>query len=403
MGKVRLMLETDQVQRLYRELKRSRITVRELSPCHEGLVLIIPWEQLRRVRKILDKMKISYSIMSIGGPAKLASEAKGYPGIILSTLMAVPLMIYYSNVVITLEVQTDKPQIRREVIQVLRDQGICPGTYIPDIDYAVAERELRKRVSGISWAGISRTGAGLSVDIIEVIPEAPSMTRGMPCDLVASETGVIDKLEVYDGQVVRGSGCGVVKGDVIVSGTVVQETSQWVDEKELVDRQTSWVKSIGKAYGTFERTVDFYQPYQTEVTGYTGRTRELNSLLVFSSEIPLFKEVPEGSWEQEEQVKFPEIKGFRLPVGIRTIKLKEYTNAIQWTDKEEAQALAGEQAYRYEQNFLKEYELLDRSTEFIEEDEGLTLRVTYELYGVMSREREFFIPKDITDDEDEKS
>ena len=74
---------------------------------------------------------------------------------------------YLSNVVVRFDILSDDENIRKGVMSVLKEEGVETGTYIPSIDLIVTERALKQKVEGISWAGITRKGDTLIIDVIE--------------------------------------------------------------------------------------------------------------------------------------------------------------------------------------------------------------------------------------------
>ena len=61
--------------------------------------------------------------------------------------------------------------------------------------------------------------------------------------------------------------------------------------------------------------------------------------------------------------------------------------------REQAAARADEKRLTYEQNFLAGERIISRKIDSELTENCAKLMVTYELYGVMSEEREFFIKK----------
>ena len=85
--------------------------------------------------------------------------------------------------------------------------------------------------------------------------------------------------------------------------------------------------------------------------------------------------------------------GLELPIAFVRTELTGYSFAEVPISEREARLLAAQKAELYERNFLSEYELKDRKTEYEVTDEGVTMTVNYTLYGKLSEEVEFFIDK----------
>ncbi len=392
-GGVYYRVTGDSFVKLYRKIYDNGIPVRNMQEKNGVLTLGLSWGYCKRFEELCKSEGCTAERTTKVGLIKLAKLIRSRPGLIAGLAVSLGLWYYYSDVVLTLEVQTDNEKLRSQVTYALKEEGITPGTYIPDINFTVAEREVKKKVGDISWLGISREGSGLTVDIIENIPAAEGIDQGMPSHLTACENGVIEELEVLDGQVKLGVGCGVVKGDIIVSGEIVTESSQWIDGKEIVDRKTAYAKSIGKVYGTFERQMVFEQPFEQLTEIKTGRKEDISFINFFSADIPLFAKLPEGSFTADEERISPTLFGLSMPFGVTRIELSEYDLKNKKLTEDEALEELGDAAYRYEQNFLKDYTIKDRQCVTEKTEKGMTMTVSYTLYGVISREEKFFAPE----------
>lgn len=403
LGSIEYLIEGESFSRLYRGLSNSDLPFSDMKESEGRVTMRVSFEYSRQFEAMCREEGYEPERIGRHGMLRIYKKLLARPGLIVGALLSALLMYYYSNVILTITVDTDDPEIRGKVMDVLTSDGVKPGAYLPDIDLVLEERSLKRQIDDISWAGISRTGSGIAVDIIENIVPEKGIQAGMPCHLVACEDGVIEEIELLDGQLMKCIGSGVTKGEIVVSGKIVTETSKWTDKGEEITTKTRYTRSIGKIRGTFERTVVFEQPFDSEVKAHTGDTETLRYLDIFSAKIPLFHDIPDGWYETEsEERHYPEIGGFMLPMGITEIHLGEFDSRSQLYSEDEAFALAEKSAYRYEQNFLGAYEIKDRQCKKDTAKDGVRLTVTYTLYGDLCRETDFFMPRIIIPDEDTK-
>lgn len=399
LGSIDYIIKGDSFARFYRAVIERDIPVKNMREYKGEIRLSVSAEYTRRLKAVCTESGCTAERQGIHGTLKAVKAVMVRPGLLVGLLISIALMAYFSNFVITLEVETDNEDIRTQVLSVLEEEGITPGAYIPDINYVVIERTLKRKLDDISWAGITRTGCGLSIDLIENIKPVKGIQAGMPCHLVACENGVIDKVEIIDGELKKCIGSGVVKGDIVVSGDYITETSQWIEGKEVFDRYHHYVRSIGKVYGTFERTMTFEQEFETLKKANTPRKEKLFYIDYFSVHIPLFGKAPDGYFTENDKAYTPHLGGLALPFSLCEAELTEYDRVPVTLTEDEAFAEAGEMAYKYEQNFLGEYKLIDRQTTRTVTDNGVKLTVKYTLYGSMCRESEFFMPKNIIEND----
>lgn len=394
LGSIDYMIRDVDYARLLNRLTKEKMIYSDLHEENGCLKITISFEHSFRFEKMCHLEGYKPCKTDIHGMLRFYKSLYTRPGLIFGTLLSALLMAYYSNVILTITVDTDDPAIYGKVMDVLDTDGVKPGAYLPDIDLVLEERSLKRQIDDISWVGISRTGSGIAIDVIENIRSDRGITVGMPCHLVACEDGIIEEIELIDGQLMKCLGSGVTKGEIVVSGKIVTDDRKHTEHEGISDSNTRYVRSIGKIRGTFTRTMVFEQPYDTEQKVMTGKKKKLHYLEILSAKIPLFGKNPDGYFEAEKEMRhFPEIGGFMIPVGVSEIRLNEYDIRSQVLEEDEALSRAEKSAFRYEQNFLDNYEIKGRRAESSKYSNGIRLTVTYELYGDLCRESDFFIPK----------
>ena len=87
-----------------------------------------------------------------------------------------------------------------------------------------------------------------------------------------------------------------------------------------------------------------------------------------------------------------------LPIGTKALNLREYDIRSQVIEKDEAQQRLEEAEKRYEENFLTGYEIRGKSQDISFSEDKAILTVTYDLYGDLCEEQDFFIPRSILPD-----
>ncbi len=379
--------------KFYRAVTAEKLPVRNMREKDNIITLRLSAEYCGQLKELCGRLGLEYEIKKTGGPFKIFGFFRRRPGFIAGGVIALAACIYFSNIVVRFDILCDNKEIYENVMNVLKAEGIETGTYIPNINLVVTERALKQQVEGISWAGITRKGNSLIVDVIETEGDAEREQNRYPSNLVACEDGIIEKVEVQDGQLKLGVGCGVTKGDIVVSGEIITEKSQWIDGKENVETKTSYARAKGKIYGTFERTMVFDQPLSERTEFDTGEKEDKRFFSFYSADIPLFLTKPEGSWKSTQSYTPISLFGIEMPFGITNCELTEYDFKTSTYSQQEALDIAHDKAYIYEKNFLSGYEIKDRQAKDEITDEGVKTTVTYTLYGEMCREVEFFIKK----------
>lgn len=378
--------------KLYRLFRENSI---EASFSGGGEIMEITFGVFRKklVCGIFDRLGCQYELIKKGLLCRISDTVKKRAGLAVGAAVCAAAIMILKNFVVSIEILSDDEQIKADVMTILSDSGVRPMTYIPSVNCVSVERALKQKVDGISWAGISITDSTLIIDVIENT-ESPDMNSGhTPSDLVATHDAVIEDIELYNGQLVKTIGSAVLRGETIVSGKVITEKTEWIDGEEKTEESEKYVRSVGTVYGTYTDVQTFEQSYKDVRLIETGEELSKNYLSVFGVDIPLFLKDSDGLYISEES-SFPlEILGEETPISLKKVSLSGYSFETVVYSKEQAEKRAYELKETYEENFLGDCEILSEDSEISYEDGGAVLTVTYEIYGVISEESQFFIKK----------
>lgn len=392
-GFVNFQLIGDNYIRFYNEIIKENLPCRNLTEKKGILTFSISVEYSGRIKEICEKHNLEWTIVKKRGLFFKAKRLWFRKGIIVGAAVAFVICIALSNFVLRFRILSDDENIKEDIMSVLKENGVEAGSYIPNLNYVELERELKQKVSGISWAGISTSGSTLTIDIVENIDKPESRKTRLPSDLIAKKDAVVEKIELFDGQLMTTVGSAVLKGDKLVSGTVINENVSYKEGKEIKDTTTKYVRSYAKIYGTFYETVVIDQPFTDEKMKVSDRNINKSYLKVFDMQIPLFLSMPEGSYLNKSDYNGLSIFGHKMPIGINKIKLTEYEYENHTYSEAETKALAEEKLLKYVNNFFKNCEIKDYDIKEDVTDNGVKITAVYKLYGDICEETEFFITK----------
>ncbi len=383
----------ENTSKLLAYLTKTQLGINELKQENDCIELTVPFYNSRQLEKICDSLGLNAKIINEGDLLKLTKRILGRPGLIIGFLIFGLIILYLKDVVLRIDIINEDKQIQERIIHVLDEEGVKAGTYIPSIELVKVERALKQRVEGISWAGITRKGNSLIIDVIETIPKEKGSYSRFPTNLVAKENATVDKVLLLDGQLKVIKGSGVRKGDIIISGAIETEEPQPKEDKEAKQTKVRYTRAMGTVEGTFERTVVFEQKYDDVIKVKTGQQVKQRYFSLFSADIPLFFKQKTGDYYSEIESAYPEIAGITLPFGLKTLVLDEYDRRpVHYSDKE-ALELCMKQAERYEKNYLEEYEIKEKNIEKSSDKNSSKITVKYILYGNICEEAAFFIKK----------
>lgn len=392
-GYVNFLINGDDYTRFYNKITEHKLPCTKLKVNNGALSFGISVEYSGQVKAICEELSLNYEIAEKRGFFTLFIRAKKHLGIIFGVAFIVVICLILSNILLRIRILSDNSTIKKDILAVLKENNISAGSYIPNLKLVQLERELKQKVDGISWAGISKSGSTLIIDIVENISAPDKTKKRLPSDIISKHDAVIDKIEVFDGQLVTTVGSAVLKGETLVSGLVINEKVRYKDGKEVIESHNRYVRSLAKIYGTFDETITIFQPYIEKVKCISDENITKKYIRVFDTDIPLFISFPKGEYSAESDINNLSIFGFDFPVGLKKVNLNEIT--FQNTNLTENQATqkAYDKLENYEKNFCEDYKIIDKKVSKKIRKNGVELSVTYKLYGDICEEHEFFIEK----------
>lgn len=302
-------------------------------------------------------------------------------GLLIGILLAFTAALYFSQVVVTIEIEGNSVVSDEVILSALEELDIKAGTPVCKINIPYCENKLRLMIDDVAWAGIRHTGSRLVVQVTEVEHVPEMLLDRVPCNIVASRNAEISSVLVRSGQLKHIVGDYVPKGTILISG---------VDETE--NGRTFVHHAMGDIRGIYEENVSFSAPFHAEEALPTGRTDTQRTLRLFSLDIPLYFGKSNYSSPSETKEKNAVIFGHELPLGIKTRTVSETAVTEKDYTEEELTEKLIERVYLYENNFLGNgTKILSRDITTETNGDALTLRAAYRLEGNICEQRDIFI------------
>lgn len=336
----------------------------------------------KKAAEIADKNNCVYEILERKGIRyTLQKYVKRY-GLYAGAALAAAAIFFLSNTVMKIEINGAlSDETRAEVREILKEEGLKAGAYIPSLNYFNLANRLFSSSDKIAWASIGNVGSVVEVNITEATrPEEVGSSR-IPCNIVSTRDAVITDAKVLAGQLEVLIGDAVYKGKLLVSGIV-----------PLSNGSAQYCRSIAEITGRYEQSVDFRVNY-IEEGNFEGEKIYRRALNFFELEIPLPGGIFKTGAKYSEAVSKTDLKllGLKLPIAVTTYEYTELISDIKSYSTEEALAELYRRLENYEKNILRGVEIVDRRTQELRDGEGVTLRADYVLEGEIGKISDIYI------------
>lgn len=261
--------------------------------------------------KKLKKIKTSYNIkvLNLYGIKKYQEMLSKYTVFIVSILFSIVLLKVLSCVIFSVKVIHPKSYIRNIIIKDLEEYGI--KKYGFKVGYKKLEKIknkiLKKEKNSLEWIEIENIGTSYVVKVEERIKNK-KLKRKSPQHIIAKKDAMILNIEATHGEVVKKKYDYVKKGDVIISGIIMNK-----------DTAMKKVKAQGKVYGEVWYKVITEIPKKYKNTKRTYNYIRRIEFKILNRSIFLF-----GNKYKNSDIKRQEIiKNELLPISINYSLINE--------------------------------------------------------------------------------
>lgn len=259
------------------------------------------------------------------------------------------------------------------ILEIAKKGGLKTGMPVASVDSKNIQNYIMTNMEEISFVSVNRTGTTIQIDIREREEKRAHFDKYTPSNIIADQSGVIESILVQSGTAAVKKGDIVYKGQLLVSGAA--------DNKYLGIKYSNSDANI-KARVWHEKTVDL--PYYIEEKISTGETKNKRSLKFFDFSLNLFikNKILFEKYDILSYTNYISLgKGKILPIGIETVRYKEYTiKQTELTEEQTKEVLVSQMNEQY-----KDSEIISRTFEI--KDNKLT--VIFECIEEIGQEEEF--------------
>jgi similar to stage IV sporulation protein len=304
-------------------------------------------------------------------------------GILLGMLAFFFIIVLMSNFIWSIRITglSGDSQIGRwQILEQLEKSGIHSGVHIEGYNANQAEIEMVLAIEELAWVSIERSGSRINVKVSERLPEneeaegigglESEVNPNEPCNIIADRSGQLIKAEVYRGKLLYEVGSGINKGDVVVTGIIIDVNA---------DSLTTYIHADAKLIIEAAEVVDFYQSHKNLNRAKNGRSKTNRSVVFlgkrFGGEIEVNRSC--DYVEYHESMTAPKFFGFPLPIRVLEQRYVFY-DRVEVTDSPAVTSdKLNSQIEIYEANFLEKAEIIEKTVEYFPDNDGIGALVRY--------------------------
>ena len=365
-GFVEFSVSGDFPERFLNQLVAHRVPFWDIQRKGGRLTLKVLLRDYKKLHKIKGKNRIKTKVVKrYGLPFKLR-KYRLRVGFALGFVLYFAMLFYMSSFVWNINVVGNERIPTAEVLSACAELGLLEGTRISSVDSEDFRTRLALALPDIAWASVNIEGSTATVNISESL--STEKTDKTPCNLVASNDGIIERLEVTEGTVAVKVGQTVKAGDLLVSGVT-----------EYKDGSSKFGRSSGKVFARTERTITYMATFVQSEQICVGEPKSRTVLSFFGIDIPLYLGSLKGNFERTVEVKRWDWNGAYLPITLTTAEFVPVDTRAFLIDEAVARELATVKLKEIEESELSAAEILSKNVEYKVLEKGVEISATYSL------------------------
>lgn len=184
------------------------------------LSLSIPQNELESLTALVARQGGILSIEKESGFPLLLKRLRRRIGFILGMTLSLLAVTLLSRFVFVIEITGNQRVSSGEIRLALERAGLTSGTYGGGLPLSQMTQATLSQLEGISWMSINIHGTRATVQVVEatLAPKIPP-TEGL-FDIVSQANGIIESIQVHQGQALVEVGETVMVGQLLISGNV---------------------------------------------------------------------------------------------------------------------------------------------------------------------------------------
>lgn len=210
-----------------------------------------------RIRPLVRKSHVKVTVAAYGGWPFIVKKLERRKMLVAGALFCIIAIQILASYIWFIDVSGAKTITPEQVLAVVYEQGLKPGTVKEQLDVKPIERAILVAIPQVSWVSINFHGTRAVVEIVEkTVPKPEDKT---PAHIIADKDGIITEIIALAGQAAVKKGDTVKKGDLLIKGfapdasnttatsqpKIITVPSQLVKAKGIVKARI-WYESYGE-------------------------------------------------------------------------------------------------------------------------------------------------------------
>ncbi|EOD01880.1 sporulation protein YqfD [Caldisalinibacter kiritimatiensis] len=286
-------------------------------------------------------------------------------------VIALGIILFLTSFIWSIEVKGNESIKKEYILSYLDGMDIRPWISKKDINTIAIKKQILYDIDNLSYAHAEIKGTKLIIEIKEKENIKKKVSKGEPCNIVATKDAVIEKVIAKNGKGIVSKGDIVKQGQVLITG-VIQDARL---EKPLL------IHSEGTVLGRTWYVKTFKEPIYKTIKEETGRVHRAREIKLLNNQIQLMNgDIPFDNYiEVEKTTSIIEDSKLNLPIKVIIHEYREvYVRKVKQNIDSLKKAIAVKGVQKIMKELPKNAKVVSKNVEYLIQEDILTAKIKVE-------------------------
>lgn len=278
-GTLRIEVRGSSIERFLNLCTQNGISLRQLKRMDFGILqATVSIRDFRTLRRYMGRTGCRVHILHRRGTPFFLHRLQGRYILVSGVLLIAGLAFVVTQFLWGIRLILPQEISSAAVLENLKKAGIHTGIRIAEIDFDAVKEDLLREMDNLSFVAITMTGNRMNVQLFLRSPKPEMLDKNLPTSVIAAKTGIITKIDVFEGTTLKKVGDLVQQGEVLASALMLPNTEQG---------KPRLVHAAAQVEARTWYTLTFRQALPTVVKQRTGKTHTQYAIVVGKKRINL--------------------------------------------------------------------------------------------------------------------
>lgn len=361
------------VKNLFSNIISNKINMYDIKYSSNKISFKVTYEDYLKIKAI--KTTCNVNINKTYGKNKFILLFNKYKVFFISFVISIIIIYLFSRMVFFIKINNNNKEINEILKQEMINNKLTIYSFKKQYKKlkSISNKIKNNNKDLFEWLEISTNGVYYEINYIER-KSVEEDKNNIKHNIIASKNGLIKKLDITKGSIVKNVGDYVSKDDLIVTGIITKND----EVKNVVDAK-------GKVYAEVWYKVKISYPFVKKEYEKTNKSKITLSLTIFDKEIKIFS-FTKNELKKEKNIYLINNNLFNIKINKAFI-YEEKTN--KYTKEELLNIVNNLAKKKIEESLEKDEEILLQKTLKIEEDnDKIYVEVFFKVYEDIAKLQE---------------